>query len=85
MVKGGRKTQKQSVLQQCLSLKVRKSGSCKRATLTIETLQDAVDLSFATDAEVECLIEWKKYRVPLSRVDINEAQDIQWSSPPVCN
>lgn len=54
----------------------------QEATLNIETLQDAIDLSFATEGEVECLIEWKKYRVLLNRVDINEAQNIHWPSPP---
>lgn len=31
----------------------------QEATLIIETLNDAVELSFATEAEVDDLIEWK--------------------------
>lgn len=57
----------------------------QEATLIIETLNDAVELSFATEAEVDDLIEWKKYRVLLNRVDTSEAQDIKWPSPPTSN
>ncbi|MFT1618232.1 tail fiber assembly protein [Enterobacter kobei] len=39
------------------------------ATLFIAPLQDAVDLSMATTEETEALLQWKKYRVLLSRVD----------------
>lgn len=41
------------------------------ATLFIAPLQDSVDLSMATSQEEKDLIEWKKYRVLLSRVDPN--------------
>lgn len=57
----------------------------QEATLIIETLNDAVELSFATEVEVDDLIEWKKYRVLLNRVDTSEAQDIKWPSPPTSN
>ncbi|EHN8827165.1 tail fiber assembly protein [Enterobacter bugandensis] len=42
-----------------------------QANNVIATLQDAVDLNMATDEETANLLEWKKYRVILSRVDIN--------------
>ena len=42
-----------------------------QANNVIATLQDAVDLNMATDEETANLLEWKKYRVLLSRVDIN--------------
>ncbi|EHN8933234.1 tail fiber assembly protein [Enterobacter hormaechei] len=42
-----------------------------QANNVIATLQDTVDLNMATDEETANLLEWKKYRVILSRVDIN--------------
>ena len=48
----------------------RKSLAEKYATGRITTLQDAVDLDMATDAEVAALKEWKVYRVKLSRVEV---------------
>lgn len=42
------------------------------AAAVIATLQDAVDLSIATNQEIESLREWKIYRVLLNRVDPNE-------------
>ncbi|WP_304598670.1 tail fiber assembly protein [Photorhabdus sp. CRCIA-P01] len=44
-------------------------------------LQDSVDLEIATTVEEAALLEWKKYRVLLARVDILQAPDIEW--PPV--
>lgn len=41
--------------------------------------QDAVDAEIATDEESAALLEWKKYRVLLMRVD-TEAPD--WPTPP---
>jgi hypothetical protein len=38
----------------------------------IAPLQDAVDLSMATDQETANLLNWKRYRVLLNRVDPNE-------------
>lgn len=49
------------------------------ATEIIAPLQDAVELSMATDQEVEDLYEWKKYRVLLNRVDPN---DPHWPPKP---
>lgn len=45
---------------------------------TISTLQDAVDLAMATDAEKDSLMAWRTYRVLLSRVDTSIAPDIDW-------
>ncbi|MCM7766228.1 tail fiber assembly protein [Enterobacter bugandensis] len=38
----------------------------------IAMLQDAVELNMATDEETANLLEWKKYRVLLSRVDVKK-------------
>lgn len=48
------------------------------ANRTIAPLQDAVDISIATDAEITRLVEWKRYRVELSRIDTSKAPDIEW-------
>lgn len=39
------------------------------AALRIAPLQDAADLSKATDAEAAQLLSWKQYRVDLSRIE----------------
>lgn len=52
------------------------------ANRTIAPLQDAVDISIATDAEIARLAEWKRYRVALSRIDTSKAPDIEWPVMP---
>lgn len=52
------------------------------AYAAIAPLQDAVDLSMATDEEIALLLAWKEYRVLLSRIDVNQAPDIQWPQQP---
>lgn len=52
------------------------------ATATIVMLTDAVELGIATDEEAARLIEWKKYRVLLSRVDAKNAPQITWPELP---
>jgi len=52
------------------------------ANRTIAPLQDAVDISIATDEEITRLSEWKRYRVALSRIDINKALNIEWPIRP---
>lgn len=52
------------------------------ATLTRDTLQDAVDEGIATDEESALLPLWKKYRILLSRINSNTADDISWPAVP---
>ncbi|EQB1484573.1 tail fiber assembly protein [Enterobacter hormaechei] len=52
------------------------------AAQAIAPLQDAVDLSMASDEEAALLLEWKKFRVLLMRVDISLAPDIEWPAAP---
>jgi hypothetical protein len=59
-----------------------KSSLMDSATQTIGTLQDAVDLEMATDAETAALPLWKKYRVLLSRIDTSTTDDIVWPVMP---
>lgn len=49
------------------------------ATSAIAPLQDAVDLDMATEVETALLLEWKKYRVLLNRVDTSKPE---WLTPP---
>lgn len=53
------------------------------ASSAITPLQDAVDTGEATDADIELLQAWKKYRLSLSRTDTRDAPDIVWPSSPV--
>lgn len=50
---------------------------------TISTLQDAVDLAMATEAEENRLTAWRTYRVLLSRIDTASTLDINWPPLPV--
>lgn len=52
------------------------------ANRTIAPLQDAVDISIATDDETTRLSEWKRYRVALSRIDTSKAPVIEWPVMP---
>lgn len=52
------------------------------ANRTIAPLQDAVDISIATEEENTRLLEWKLYRVALSRIDVSKAPDIKWPARP---
>ena len=49
------------------------------ATAAIAPLQDATDLDIATDEEKEQLIEWKKYRILLMRVNTSSPE---WPQQP---
>ena len=48
----------------------------------IEYLQDAIDADIATDAEKTRVAALKKYRVLLTRIDVNQAPNIEWPIAP---
>ena len=48
----------------------------------ISYLQDAIDADIATDAEKTRFAALKKYRVLLTRIDVNQAPDIEWPVKP---
>lgn len=54
----------------------KKNSLMQLANNHIAPLQDAVDLDMATDPEKQKLVDWRKYRVLLSRVDSGTAPDI---------
>lgn len=60
----------------------KKNDLMSEATSQILPLQDAVDVDMATEEEREKLVEWKKYRVLLNRVDVALAPDIEWPVKP---
>ncbi|MDI7238750.1 tail fiber assembly protein [Providencia huaxiensis] len=59
-----------------------KQSLLAEANNAIASLQDAVDLNIATEAEAAALQEWKIYRVLLNRVDTSTAPDIEWPEKP---
>jgi len=61
--------------------KLLKDSLLSHSANKISVLQDAVDLDMATDNEVTSLKEWKKYRVLLNRIDVNNT-DVVWPSMP---
>ena len=52
------------------------------ATSQINYLQDAVDSQIASEPEIQLLAEWKKYRVLLNRIDVQQAPNIDWPKQP---
>jgi len=61
----------------------RLAAEMDEASRVIAPLQDAIDISIATDEEITRLAEWKRYRVELSRISISKAPDISWPKMPV--
>ncbi|TNH44088.1 tail fiber assembly protein [Photorhabdus luminescens] len=62
--------------------KQRQAELLRHANETLSLLQDSVDLEIATEAEEADLLEWKKYRVLLARVDTSQAPDVEWPEMP---
>ncbi|MQL46640.1 tail fiber assembly protein [Photorhabdus khanii] len=62
--------------------KQKQAALLQQANETLSLLQDSVDLEVATDSEKAALLEWKKYRVLLSRVDTSQAPNVEWPEVP---
>lgn len=60
----------------------RLAAEMDKANRTIAPLQDAVDISIATEEEIARLAEWKRYRVALSRIEVSKAPGIEWPDRP---
>ncbi|WP_025138071.1 tail fiber assembly protein [Achromobacter sp. DH1f] len=60
------------------------SSLMAHATAAIAPLQDASDLGIATDAELQALTTWKRYRVALSRLPSQKGfpLDVDWPEQP---
>ena len=60
----------------------KKNQLIAEATAQISYLQDAVDTDIATNEETELFAKWKKYRVLLNRIDVNQAPNINYPKKP---
>ena len=52
------------------------------ATAQISYLQDAVESEIASEQETQLLAEWKKYRVLVNRIDVQQAPNFDWPKQP---
>lgn len=59
-----------------------KRTSLENANLQIQIFTDAVNYGLATKGEKLLLKLWGIYRVQLNRINVNDAPDIIWPSPP---
>ncbi|MEH4987029.1 tail fiber assembly protein [Enterobacter asburiae] len=69
-------------LDQVVIARGTQSSLLREAKDKIAILQDAVDLNMATEDEKFQLIEWKKYRVLLTRIKPEDAPEIEWPVKP---
>ncbi|MBX4132287.1 tail fiber assembly protein [Frischella sp. Ac48] len=61
---------------------MKKNRLISEASNQIAYLQDAVDLEIATDEEKTVCAAWKKYRILLNRINVNDAPNIVWPEKP---
>ena len=61
---------------------IKKNQLLSEAASQLSYLQDAVDSQIASEQETQLLIEWKKYRVLVNRIDIELAPNIEWPNQP---
>lgn len=61
---------------------IQKADFLREANENIEIIRDAESLGIVTDAEKKMLAKWKAFRVLVSRIDVNVAQDIIWPTAP---
>ena len=61
---------------------IKKNQLLSEAASQLSYLQDAVDSQIASDQETQLLVEWKKYRVLVNRIDIELAPNIEWPNQP---
>ncbi|AWC71366.1 tail fiber assembly protein [Serratia marcescens] len=68
--------------QQHAGAERRKASLMALAGKALAPLQDADDLGMATEEEAAQLKRWKTYRVQLSRINPQDAPDIDWPVAP---
>lgn len=59
----------------------KKTALLAEATIKLDPIQDAVDIGMATPLEENALLEWKRYRILLTRVDVTK-NPIDWPPSP---
>ncbi|MFQ0992451.1 tail fiber assembly protein [Gilliamella apicola] len=60
----------------------KKNQFLAEAASQLSYLQDAIDSQIASEQEAQLLVEWKKYRVLINRIDIELAPNIEWPNQP---
>ncbi|PHM59116.1 tail fiber assembly protein [Xenorhabdus stockiae] len=60
----------------------KKKKLLNKANEAILPLQDAVELNIATEREIKTLVEWKKYRVMINRIDCINIEKTEWPEEP---
>lgn len=68
--------------QVVIEAKNKKSALMLEVNNLLAPLQDAVDLGLSTSEENALLLEWKKYRILLNRVETSNAPNIEWPVKP---
>ena len=61
---------------------IKKNQFLAEAASQLSYLQDAIDSQIASEQETQLLVEWKKYRVLVNRIDIEQAPNIEWPNQP---
>ena len=61
---------------------IKKNQFLAEAASQLSYLQDAIDSQIASEQEAQLLVEWKKYRVLVNRIDIKQAPNIDWPENP---
>ena len=61
---------------------IKKNQLLDKAASQLSYLQDAVDSQIASEQEAQLLAEWKKYRVLVNRIEIDQAPNIDWPNNP---
>lgn len=60
----------------------KKNRLITQAGIAIAPLQDAADLEMATQEESTQLLAWRRYRVQLNRIDVDQGNAIIWPEVP---
>ena len=61
---------------------IKKNQLLSEAASQLSYLQDAIDSQIASEQETQLFVEWKKYRVLVNRIDIEQAPNIEWPNQP---
>ena len=77
-------TKKASYQQKIINMnKLAISSLLEEANNNISMLQDAIDLDMQEGNEEERIKEWKRYRLLLTRIDVNNIVNIEYPEKPI--
>lgn len=60
----------------------KKNELFKLSSFEIACLEDAVELNIASTEDKNRLVEWRKYRLWVGRLDTSKPEDIRWENTP---